>query len=62
VDVPVLGIVPVTVNDWLTSKADALGEGASGGTSAEFTVTLAEAVEVFGTGGEPLSVTFSSKL
>ena len=57
---PVDGIVPVTVNAWLTSNAVALTVGAAGAVSAECTVTVGEAVDVAVTGVVALSVTFSS--
>jgi hypothetical protein len=38
-DVPVTGVVPVTVSGWLTSSFAALSVGVPGAVSAEFTVT-----------------------
>jgi hypothetical protein len=60
VDVPVEGIVPVTVRVWLGEIVVALTVGAAGAVSADLTVTVGEAAEVTVSGVEALSVTWSS--
>ena len=57
---PVDGIVPVTVNAWLTSNAVALTVGAAGAVSAECTVTVEEAPDVDVSDVVALSVTCNS--
>jgi len=61
VAVPVAGIVPVTVKVWSTSSFVALTVGAPGAVSAEATVTVTDAAEVFVSGEVALSVAFNSK-
>ena len=60
VEVPVLGIAPVTVSDWLTSSAVALTVGAAGAVNAELTGTAASAGDVAVSATVALSVTCSS--
>lgn len=61
--VPVEGIVPTTVRVCVTWGAVAFTVGAAGAVSAEFTVTVGEAVEVALSGPAPLlSTRVSSKL
>jgi len=57
--VPVVGMTPVIVNVWSTSRAAALGEGAPGAESVELTANVEDAGEVRDSGVEALSVTSS---
>ena len=63
VAVPVVGIVLATVSGWPRPMVVALGEGVGGSLRAEFTVTVADAEEVWVSDPAPeLSLTWSSKV
>jgi hypothetical protein len=61
-DVPDEEILPVTVRSWLTTSRVWLTFGAAGAVRADFTVTFAEADDVFDSTAWALSETASLKL
>jgi hypothetical protein len=60
-EVPVFGIVPVTVRVWSASSFAALIVGTAGAVRADRTVTVGDAGEVTVTATVALSVTRSSR-